>query len=461
VSSLSRALTFALLVPLALLPLAYGGRPVLAWGSYAMAVGLLLALSAFRRRLHGVDSGPALRRISLGSLTVGFLVLAIWFAVQGSGITPADWHHPIWGMAQDYMLLTGDGAGVVGGSISVAPDRTHHALVRWLALGATFWLVAAVARDRDAAWTLVRGLALIGLAYAVYGLAIQFGGWNLVLWHEKVAYRDVVTSTFINRNSYATFAGLAALCWLAWFLQALPAVSASLPPRERMLRIAQGLSGKPVLLLAGFVVVLTSVLLTLSRAGSAATLVGLVVFVTAFAAGRGGSRRRLAALPVGVILAILVGFSADGVFARLETQGMEDAMRARAAAIMTDAVADSPIAGFGRGAFEPAFDLYRDPALTVRFDRGHQDYLETLFELGVPAGLLLLALPIILGLVYMVGIRTRKRDTQLPALGLAALSLVGVHALFDFSLQLPAVAMTFTALAALAWAQSFSSRGSR
>ncbi|MCP4196499.1 MAG: hypothetical protein GY762_05045, partial [Proteobacteria bacterium] len=43
------------------------------------------------------------------------------------------------------------------------------------------------------------------------------------------------------------------------------------------------------------------------------------------------------------------------------------------------------------------------------------------------------------------------------ATGLAATTLVSSHALFDFSLQIPAVAITYAAIMGLAVAQSFSS----
>jgi hypothetical protein len=48
----------------------------------------------------------------------------------------------------------------------------------------------------------------------------------------------------------------------------------------------------------------------------------------------------------------------------------------------------------------------------------------------------------------------RQRQWIFPALGLAASTLVAVHAMMDFSLQIPAVAMCSAAIMGIACAQS-------
>ena len=53
--------------------------------------------------------------------------------------------------------------------------------------------------------------------------------------------------------------------------------------------------------------------------------------------------------------------------------------------------------------------------------------------------------------------RRRHRDWVYPATGVAASVLVGLHAMLDFSLQLPAVAILYACIMGIACAQSFSS----
>ena len=50
------------------------------------------------------------------------------------------------------------------------------------------------------------------------------------------------------------------------------------------------------------------------------------------------------------------------------------------------------------------------------------------------------------------------KDWFYPALGLAVTALAAIHAWFDFSLQMPAVAVTYAAILGVACAQSYSSR---
>jgi hypothetical protein len=63
-----------------------------------------------------------------------------------------------------------------------------------------------------------------------------------------------------------------------------------------------------------------------------------------------------------------------------------------------------------------------------------------------------------LALTCLKGVRRRHRDWAYPALGVAASVLTGVHALFDFSLQIPAVAILYACILGIGCAQSSSSR---
>ena len=58
-------------------------------------------------------------------------------------------------------------------------------------------------------------IVLAGAAYAIYGLSAHWSGSNMLFWFEKSGYHNVVHSTFINRNHFATYIGMALLCSLA------------------------------------------------------------------------------------------------------------------------------------------------------------------------------------------------------------------------------------------------------
>jgi O-antigen ligase len=93
----------------------------------------------------------------------------------------------------------------------------------------------------------------------------------------------------------------------------------------------------------------------------------------------------------------------------------------------------------------------------VHYDRAHNTWLENGFELGIPASLALFAALLGIALTCWRGVQRRHRDWVYPAAGVGASVLVGVHALVDFSLQIPAVAMLYALVMGIACAQSYSS----
>jgi len=56
------------------------------------------------------------------------------------------------------------------------------------------------------------------------------------------------------------------------------------------------------------------------------------------------------------------------------------------------------------------------------------------------------------------GTFTRGRDWVFPATGIAATALVVIHSLFDFSLQMPGIVVSYAAILGVACAQSYSSQ---
>ena len=91
--------------------------------------------------------------------------------------------------------------------------------MRVLTYGAVFWLALQWGRDRERARNILVALVLAGVAYGFYGLVMYLGEYRMVLWVEDAPYGAHVTSTFINRNSYATYAVLGLLCTAGLYLE--------------------------------------------------------------------------------------------------------------------------------------------------------------------------------------------------------------------------------------------------
>jgi len=99
---------------------------------------------------------------------------------------------------------------------------------------------------------------------------------------------------------------------------------------------------------------------------------------------------------------------------------------------------------------------YKTFALTFAgWDKAHNSYLELAFEIGIPATIAIVGIFFWLVGVFIFGLVRRRRRRVFAAMGLSITALVGVHALFDFSLQIPGFTVCYVMLASIAWAQSW------
>ena len=96
----------------------------------------------------------------------------------------------------------------------------------------------------------------------------------------------------------------------------------------------------------------------------------------------------------------------------------------------------------------------RTPDIINFYLLGHNTYPENALELGLPAAVSLYIVILGLFLITFRGMRARRQSSIFPTVGAAVTILIGFHALFDFSIQIPAVAMTYSFLMGIACAGS-------
>ena len=118
-------------------------------------------------------------------------------------------------------------------------------------------------------------------------------------------------------------------------------------------------------------------------------------------------------------------------------------------------ITNEPVLGVGLGTYETAYPLYTEQFLPFSMDKAHNDYLELAAGWGLPA-----AASWLLALAWLVGLCLRalfirRRNRVYPLLALGATALVAFHSAFDFSLQIPAVALTYEPILGLGVAQAF------
>src|SRR5215831_20845470 len=125
-----------------------------------------------------------------------FALVIAWAVMQCLPAVPSSWQHPLWAEAQS--LLSAPASASVG----LDASATRGALLHLLADAALFWLGFRVAQRPEEARALLVGIAAIGALYAGWGLIVYGTGNRTVLWFDKWAYPNDLTSTFVNRNSF-------------------------------------------------------------------------------------------------------------------------------------------------------------------------------------------------------------------------------------------------------------------
>ena len=459
----SKVLFYLFLLVVNLAPLPLGSNREWSWTLCAVLVSTLTLAWSLLSLVSPTKQTFKLNPV----LITAFALVCAWAVLQTSGAVPDNWKHPLWAMSADLIAESTQ----LPGSISLAPDDTFTAVMRLLTYGLVFFLAFQWGRDHRLAKRTLQWLVLAGLAYAIYGLATFWSGSGTLFWFEDPGYRQDLRSTFVNRNHYATYAGLVLLCAIALFYQHITVHSgppSPMPPKRRIppgARMSSRMERfeqfalevwKPLIVI---LLISTALILTHSRGGFISTLVAGAVLIYCFNYRRRiRSGRSLAAIGLAAgIAAISFWLTSEVLLKRIDQTRLDDNLRFIAYEVISESTRDNPILGFGYGTFADSFRLYRTDVIDAYLDRAHNTYLENAFELGWPAALLLFAVIAMLFVICIRGLRQRGRDWIYPATGISATVLIGIHSYFDFSLQMPAVAMTYACILGVACAQSYSS----
>ncbi len=446
-------LLIGVIVLLALAPLPFGSVAPLWKNVLASASLSLFVLFVISRRT--TLTWPPHGMTSLTWAAALFVGVCVWIWVQTWSITPDTWHHPAWLIASQALNTP------VTGSISINPAATLTDLLSLLGVAAVFAIVLYEARTPLQARRLLAALALIAFAYALYGLIIFLSGNGWVAWAPKRHYTDALSSTLVNRNSYGVFAGLGIACATALLASALaPMVAGRMRQKERLSRTLSYLAGRGGFWLLAILLGISALLLTGSRAASAASFVGLAALLTLYLGAR---RAGTATLVIGALIAVTIGalfvdLSGDLLIERIETAGKSTSVRLEIYDLLYIAIPDHFWLGAGYGAFEDAFRLYAGlfKELGPNFHAAHSIYLEAAFELGVPAAVALFASVGICVVLCARAITIRRRDRVFPALALAATLIVGLQGLIDFAVQTPSISAFYAAILGIGVAQATS-----
>jgi len=444
---------------------------ILAWsplplgGAVAWAPGLQAVLIAFCCLLWviGTFRKPAILPPHWHIVSVSFCLVAvpvIWGGVQILPFVPVSWAHPVWSMAADVL------GAPVSGRISLAPWHTEAEVLKLASYIMAGCLVFAMAQQTECAKLIVSAIVLIGSAYALYAFALLSAGVQQVkLLYGLPAPSLLPSGPFMLHNSFATYCGLVCLLAVSRFFaegSGMIVVGRGAPLLFRS--VIQYCFGRGALQIVAALLCFAGVVASASRAGFAATLVGLMTLALValfFVKQRkhrvwSGFAAVLAAAPL-LVLAVYYGGSLGDRLGQLLATDTADALRLNLWHSAERMISDSPWLGLGIGTFEDAYPMYATQVYPYVIDKAHNDYLEFAAGAGLPAAFSMWCAITLLIFICLRGARVRRRNRYFAVSAVGASALLAVHSSVDFSLQLPAVALLYASLLGVGVAQSQSS----
>ena len=444
---------YGLIILIAWSPFPFASNRPWSWSLLALMVGCLLVLWSV-----AVIVRPDLMRLSWRRciwVCVFFGAAGLWAFIQTLSQMPEGLQDPLWGAAGRTLGQT------IHGTISADPSASMGGLMRLIAYGGVFWLAAQFARHPTYARKILWSIACVGIAYAVYGIIVFSSGNQTILWYDRWAYNGDLTSTFVSRAAFGAYAGLALLVSLALIFHIAERCSNTLQEgRRSLVSLLDALPARIYVLIAGCFVLATALVLSHSRGAVAVTALGVGAMLTALIYRHKGRRQRLIAVALIVLVTgagvlQLSGGVTLGRALQLADQGTgRDAIHS----LTLRGIEDAPVTGRGLDTFRHLYFRYRDkdiPWESPRYDKAHNTYLELVLELGLVGFLFLMGAIVMIVGTLCSGMVRRQRDAIYPIVGLSASILIGTHSVLDFSVQMPAIAVTYSAILGVAYAQSW------
>ena len=305
--------------------------------------------------------------------------------------------------------------------------------VQYLAYAMVFFVTVQSLGAESSSKATIWIFTVFGFALAVFAIIQDFAGNGKIYWLRTVS-RGAIFGPYVNHDHYAGIMEM---------LLAFPLVLS-------LSRLVTG--GKRALVGFAVIVMVGSIFLCQSRAGTASFLVE-VAFLFAML-WKSQERRYRLATGLGALFLLILGFVAWAGTAAMwhRLTDLQDWMRVAMAKDGLRMFWRKPLLGWGFGTFPTVYPQFRSFYTNLFVNAAHNDYVQVLTETGL-VGFLIVIWFIVS--VYRNGLRglSHWNDSWNQVLRLAA--LVGctgilVHSFADFNLQIPANALFFYFLCAVA-----------
>jgi O-antigen ligase len=327
-------------------------------------------------------------------------------------------------------------------AVSLAPYRTLEGVVAFIAPVAAFAL-GAMEPDTRAGRAWQRGVVV---AFSALLVAAAIGAHAL----GAGEHGDRLSLYFVSPNAAATCFGVLALLAAGSIARAARSRSKTAARGQpRFVQHLAGLTGAPIAT-AVFLLSVSSLLLTGSRAGIAAAVGAFAAFAVLLLVGRMRNRARRTRSATGWILAAPIAAGALLIYAgghvalgRFHRTDADFAERASLWQTHWQAFLDRPLIGHGLNTFRDINTHYATPehwaALHV-VGAAHNIYIQALEETGL-VGMGLFALMLAGPLWRALRLAAHGgRGAELAAGVIGATVMCLMHGLVDFGMQTPAIA---------------------
>jgi O-antigen ligase len=446
----ARVASWLLFATVAVAPLPFGSNIPTAIAFWCIVLGAALVFAPIR----------GLTRGQLAMVGLGFVIVAAYALVLHEQLAERPWlpgamPHPIWRQAQEAL------GAPLASLVSIARNQPWFELGRPLVCILAAGCGILIGADERRANQLMKVIAWSGGTYAAYGILAHLFDPSHVLWLEKQAYLESVTSTFINRNTAGAYFGSCAVVWslLLWEAVRWEMPRGSIDWHAVSSRVLSASSKSLIVKFCMFFICLLALFMSGSRAAVVISLLALILTFIIFFRRHLPRRSGIAAALAGgsVVALLLLQLMGAGVNARFDAQGLADEGRLAVYESALRMIADHPWLGTGQGTFAYAFPAYRQASTSIWgvWDMTHNSLLQIATDMGVPiAGLVVIAWGAVFAMLIR-GMRVRRRGLLFPVTAFGVATIAVLHSFVDFSLQIPGYAIVVMSLIGAGLAQSF------
>jgi len=322
--------------------------------------------------------------------------------------------------------------------ITVYPFLTWTAILRWGACALIFFVATQVFRERRDYRVMSWFLILLGFGVALEGIIQYFTSAGSIYWLRQLSAGGQPFGPYVNRNHFAGLMELLAPIGMAFL--------AFRGARRDMVPLVGLFTLVPV----------GAIFLSASRGGVVAFLIETAVLAALFFFRRSQKMRIVPAVTFVLLgIAVIGWLGATRAVGRFFPNQPGEATLPRRWTMFKGAAQiflAHPLTGTGLGTLEVVFPRYEMDYDGKLVNHAHNDYIETLADLGVPGGLL--------GLVFLVTLFKKGTDAlegeqshfsfAFHAAALTACIGLLSHSLVDFNFQIPSNALIFLIQAGLA-----------